>query len=182
MNFLSMLDYPCSLLCWDMKHFTCIPGETHSKGQRRRKNAFLQVHKVSTDFINKAKIVCLTPCFLCLCLNKDTYTAGFWVWANGVNLAYSDTSTQVLIVQCARQKGENTDAVISSTSNDWGLKCSGPVINAGDSQWWGERTTCPPVDQVEVRYLGTEVQSTGSVEKRRELELVSWNFPGGSER
>ena len=181
-NFLSALDYPCSLFHWDTKHFTCIPGETHSKGQRRRKNAFLEVHKVSTDFINKAKIVSLTPCFLCLCLNKDTYTAGFWVWAEGVNLAYSDTSTQVLIMQCARRKGENTDAVISSTSNDWVLRCAGPMINVGDSQWWGEPITCPPADYVEVRYLGTEGQSTGSIEKRHELESVSGNLLGDSER
>ena len=27
MNFLSTLHYPCSLLHWDTKHFTCIPGE-----------------------------------------------------------------------------------------------------------------------------------------------------------
>ena len=41
---------------------------------------------------------------------------------------------------------ENTDVVISSTSNDWVLRCAGPVINAGDSQWWEEQITCPPVN------------------------------------
>lgn len=47
---------------------------------------------VSADFINKAKIVPLTPCFLGLCLNWHTCTAGPQARADVVNLANSDTS------------------------------------------------------------------------------------------
>lgn len=94
---------------------------------------------VSTNFINKVKIISLDPCLLCLCLNVNTFTE--WPWADAVTLANSDTAA-LSPKSCNILDGkEDTDAQEMTEC----LRCSGPVINAGDSHWWLEQMKIVPL-------------------------------------
>lgn len=70
------------------------PGETDSAVKEGRKCISWTTHGVPSYLINKAKMISLNPCFLCLCLNINTYVAGPWVRTHGGNFPHSATSVQ----------------------------------------------------------------------------------------
>lgn len=103
---------------------------------------FLKCTQNFPSFINKEKIVFLNPCSLCLCLNTAAHTAGPWVRAQMVNLAKSGTHVpSPKSYSVLHGEGENTDSVISSTSNDRMLVCNGPVIMQGFTAVKGQTKT-----------------------------------------